>query len=147
MIKKIFAPIERRLTVNLSQIAIQYQGHAAHELEDKLHIAKTLYKNIDSINNKVHEIKNYSQSIIRQFDGWNKVFDKRIWLLQKSISVISQQLNDEIKQLDLQARNQKEAIENSINIIGAELGKDEERLKKARMDLKEWVMEAFNKQY
>jgi len=37
----------------------------------------------------------------------------------------------------LQAQNQKEAIENSINVIGAELGKDEERLKKARMDLKE----------
>lgn len=146
IIKSIFAPIEKRLTINLSQIAIQYQWHAAHELEDKLHIAKTLYKNIDSISNKVHEIKNYSQSIIRQFDGWNKVFDKRIWLLQESISVISQQLNEEIKQLDLQARNQKEAIENSINIIWAELGKDEERLKKARMDLKEWVMEAFNQQ-
>lgn len=146
IVKLLFAPIEKKLTVNLSKISIQYQGKAAHELEEKLHIAKILYKNIDSINDKIHEVRNYSQSIVKQFHGWNKVFESRIQLLQKSIATISQQLNSEIKQLEVQMRSQKDSIENSIGLISSELGKDEERLKKARIELKSWIVEAFNQQ-
>jgi len=146
IIKSIFLPIERRITINLSGIWIKYQWTAIHELEEKLHIAKILYKNIDSINDKIYAIKNYSQSIVKQFLGWNKVFDTRIQLLQKSILIISNQLNSEIKQLEIQSYNQKKAIEESIHSISTELGKDEDRLKRARMDLKNWIMEAFNQQ-
>lgn len=144
LIRRIVQPVENRVYINLAKFKIKFTWAPRNELEEKLQLANVFFNNMNLLESQITQIKNYTQSVVNQFEWGNQVFDKRIENLREGFSVINQKLNEQIQEINDTKNREQQNIQNIINWIMDELWQTEDDIKQARLLIKEWVLEAMN---
>ncbi len=145
LIKKLLSPIDKRVFVSLSWFWLRFSWMPKNDLEKSIEHVHLLSWNVNSIYEKICDIKTHCKNIVKGLNWTITVFDKMTSNLQKNLHVFNNAMKRDLNDAEIIENNKIDNIQNVINWISVELWKDEEDLKNARSKIKEWILEYYSK--
>ena len=144
VIARFCRPLEIKSRISLSKFGIKFDGLPQNEFQDTINLSNTFSQSINSLENQITHIKNYTQAVVDQFQGGNEILNVNIENLRKSFSQISEMLDHQFNQLREKRKLSDGDIDAMINRLAVGIKQKEENLKDARMLIKQGVLEAVN---
>ena len=144
VIKKSVSPINKRVFVNLSWFWLNFSWLPKNDLEKTVEHMHLLSWNVNSIYEKICNIRTHCKNVVKWLNWSLKVFDKLTKNLQNNFYTINNSMKKDLEDIETLENNKMENIQNIINWIAEELWKDEIDLRNARTKITEWVLEFIN---